>query len=331
MGTPYHVYVRAFNADGRGAPSLAQPAPLAPLEAPSAPRDALIFALAPTSLKVSWQAPQSSGGASIARYRVEWDVDADFSNLATSGYFAEVDGQTLCYAIAISAASSTVPRFARVSAYNGFDWSPPAGTTPPSAAGQLLPPGPSLDAGLEVTSGVGLLVTWTPPSSELTCEYGGDGGGAIGEYAVEWDESPLFDSPASRALVPASALVSLGGGVVGFEIGGRDPMTGVESTLLVEGATYYVRVTAFNAQGAGPAVATTPPYATTADAVASALSSRVLSRTRSSPSGRRRCATAASRSRSSWSRTTRTRASRRPRSRARPSSRRCRASCSTRP
>ena len=279
--------------------------------APSAPRDALIFALAPTSLKVSWQA-RNRRAAQHRRYRVG-GRDADFSNPRRRTR-RRVD-QTLCYAVAISARRRPC-RARAASAYNDSTGRRRARRRRRRRASCSRRPEPR--RGPRGHGGVGLLVTWTPPSSELTCAYGGDGGGAIGEYAVEWDESPLFDSPASRALVPASALVGDGGGVVGFEIGGRDPMTGVESTLLVEGATYYVRVTAFNARrgarGRDDAAVRDDGRPTARRA---APSRRGAQRARDPRAVGDAAARRRRRSRSSSSRTTTTRASRRPRSRAR--------------
>ena len=65
-------------------------------------------------------------------------------------------------------------------------------------------PGPPRAPTLDVTSGVGLQVEWGAPSATPGCEYGGDGGAAIAEYAVEWDVRDDFSSPAERVMVPAS-------------------------------------------------------------------------------------------------------------------------------
>ena len=102
---------------------------------------------------------------------------------------------------------------------------------PASAAGALRPPGPPVLVTLEVTSGVGLFVNWEPPSANTgSCGYGGDGGSDISEYVVEWDVNAYFDSPAERISLPSSQTA--------FLIGGRDPMTGVESTILERGTRY---------------------------------------------------------------------------------------------
>ena len=93
-----------------------------------------------------------------------------------------------------------------------------------------------------------------------TCAYGGNGGSPITEYLIEWDTKFDFSSPADRSVLTDLSELA-------FEIGGRDIMTGEESTLLERGTEYYVRVAAINAQGVGPFAATVEPSAVTADRV----------------------------------------------------------------
>ncbi len=119
---------------------------IAPVEAPSVPRTAELYALEPTALRVAWAPPASDGGQAVVRYLVQWDVSEDFRNIKTSGYEASVaatpGAETECYDIEIAAVSASVPRFVRVAAYNGYDYSPFAATSPSSAVGTVRTPGP---------------------------------------------------------------------------------------------------------------------------------------------------------------------------------------------
>ena len=118
-GTGYFVRVAAITDEGRGAYTgpgidgsgdgseawygesiaeagmLGQEGPIitgaiAPVEAPSVPRTAELYALEPTALRVAWAPPASDGGQAVVRYLVQWDVSEDFRNIKTSGYEASV-------------------------------------------------------------------------------------------------------------------------------------------------------------------------------------------------------------------------------------------------
>lgn len=263
LGEAYSVRVRAANAEGYGAAAGAVPASIRPLEAPGVPVDVSLIVMSDAMLKLVWSAPLSDGGNTVTQYRVDWDTAADFSNLATSGFYHVLsvgdDPGPYFYNIVVPAASSWLPRFARVTAYNSFAWSEPGVPDPISSQPALRPPGEPQSVTLAVTSGVGLAVSWEEPSTNLVV-YGGDGGSAIEEYLVEWDTSAKFDSPARRAVVAMPAALS-------HLIGGRDLMTGEESTELEPGVTYYARVSAFNAEGYGAVVPTVPSSATAEDQV----------------------------------------------------------------
>ena len=144
-GLPYFVRVKACDdSEGCGAFVTASPAPVAPVAAPSRPQSVALYPVSLTALKLVWNEPADSGGLPVVRYLVEWDIEADFSNIGTSGYRHELvvdpdDGPTFHYNIPITSVSSQIPRFARVSAYNTF-WSHAAYPTPRSATGKLLPP-----------------------------------------------------------------------------------------------------------------------------------------------------------------------------------------------
>lgn len=263
LGEAYSVRVRASNAEGYGYAAQATPASIRPLEAPGMPEDVSLIVMSDAMLKLVWSAPLSDGGDTVTQYRVDWDTDADFANLGTSGFYhtlsvGDEEGPYF-YNIVIPAASSWLPRYARVRAYNSFAWGEPGVPDPASSEPALRPPGEPQSVTLAVTSGVGLAVSWEEPSTNLVV-FGGDGGSTIEEYLVEWDTSAKFDSPSRRAVVTMPSALS-------HLIGGRDLMTGEESDELEPGMTYYARVSAFNAQGYGAVVPTVPSSATTEDQV----------------------------------------------------------------
>lgn len=263
LGEAYSVRVRATNAEGYGYAAQATPASIRPLEAPGIPEDVSLIVMSNAMLKLVWSAPLSDGGDSVTQYRVDWDTDENFANLGTSGFYHTLsvgeEAGPYFYNIIIPAASSWLPRYARVSAYNSFAWGEPGVPDPASSQPALRPPGEPQSVILAVTSGVGLAVSWEEPSTDLVV-FGGDGGSAIEEYLVEWDTSAKFDSPARRAVVTMPSALS-------HLIGGRDLMTGEESDELEPGMTYYARVSAFNAQGYGAVVPTVPNSTTTEDQV----------------------------------------------------------------
>jgi len=250
MGTRYQIRVRAHNDEGYSYSTVSSPSFLAPKEAPSSPFNVTMFPLSEARLKVVWMAPQSDGGDTITRYRIEWDISDSFSNVGISSNSAEFavmagDGPFFCQDIDVPLVSNTQPRYARVFAYNGFAWSFEGLPSPRSAVGGIRAPGAPISVKSVATSASGIMVSWGAPSSDL-CEYGGDGGSPVTHYVVEWDLRDDFASPAEFVTLynPASLM---------YEIGGRDILTGEEDTTLLPGREYFIRITAFNSKGAGVA------------------------------------------------------------------------------
>ncbi len=261
QGVTYNVIVRAGNGEGYGISTSASAH--APLEAPGLSDDVELIAMSNSMLKVVWGPPESTGGAFVSRYRLEWDLDANFSNIGTSGFYYEfvIDDSTLpesgkyYYNIIVASSSSWRPRFARIRAYNGFSWGEWAYTVPVSVTPAQGVPGNVQNPSLKVLSGVEIMVSWEMPSSELA-EYGGDGGSPIVDYVVEWDTSPSFNSPPHRATIPMP-------GDLEYVIGSRNMFTGEEEGELEEGVEYYVRVAASNTIGYGTWVPASPASVTT--------------------------------------------------------------------
>ena len=144
----------------------------------------------------------------------------------------------------IESQSSHIPRYCRIMAFNGFSWSEPALSIPSSIIPSIQPPGQVLNPIAYASSSIGIIAKWSLPSIDEFV-YGGDGGSPITHYVVEWDTKPDFSSPAESAIVMAN--------LTSFQVGGRDSVTGAESDILTPGGIFYLRVTAFNNIGSGPA------------------------------------------------------------------------------
>ena len=247
QGTAYQLRVRAQNEDGYSYYTTASPSYLSPKDTPGAPFNSTMFALSDSQIKVTWSEPTNTGGNEITRYKIEWDTSSSFSNVALSGnsvtyVVSDGEGPDFCYTIDIVASSASIPRYARVFAYNDYDWSAAGIPTPNSASGTIQAPGAPLTVTATATSAAGILVEWQEPSA-MECIYGGNGGSPVTHYVVEWDTRADFGSPAHKMTVTDTETL----------IGGRDFNTGVDDNALVLNTPYFIRVTAFNGIGGGVA------------------------------------------------------------------------------
>lgn len=73
--------------------------------------------------------------------------------------------------------------------------------------------------------------------------YRGDGGSNITSYVIEWDLREDFAKSMKATTYDMTSL--------SFLIGGRDVVTGKVQAVLQTSVPYYIRVTAFNSEGAG--------------------------------------------------------------------------------
>lgn len=156
-----------------------------------------------------------------------------------------------CHSFTIDKSSSNLPRFARVLAYNGHQFSDTSGATVLSAKAALGKPGPVSEFNAFPTSNLGMMLTWSHPSVNdgFGCTYTGDGGSAITHYLIEYDEQATFSTPATSVVASSLSTKLL--------VGGRDVLSGSESPLLKVGGTYHARITPFNS--IGPGTTTTLP------------------------------------------------------------------------
>lgn len=247
-GIPYTILISASNNVGRGHYQIALPTSSIPMKVPSAPTNVELISMSDAMIKVVWMAPWDEGGSSfISKYRVQWDVDSNFTADGSNVFEKDLivdqsQGPEFCLNIDVDPSSSSVPRFVRVSAHNGYEWSPPQESTPKSILPRINSPGEVGSAIAFATSHNGIMVEWTNPDVN-GCHYGGDGGSAITHYILEWDEKPDFSSPAASIVLSPDTR--------SHQIGGRDIINGAESALLNSGSSYFVRVTAFNSIGSG--------------------------------------------------------------------------------
>ena len=92
MGTPYMTRVSAMNSEGYGSSSNTNPISETPRRVPKAVQSVTAISLNKNLIKVTWSPPTDgihSGGATIGKYKIEWDTAADYSNIGTSGYVHE--------------------------------------------------------------------------------------------------------------------------------------------------------------------------------------------------------------------------------------------------
>jgi hypothetical protein len=205
-GTPYLVRIAAGNVEGYGPVAYSSPTSETPREKPARPTATSLMSLDSQQLKVVWSAPadgNDSGGATITRYKIEWDTYADFRNIATTGYahvFTDLSAQAPPYYYNIPITTSGDAYFVRVSAYNNMGYGPTS-----SPVGPVMPqdsvPSAVYAATLTVQTDVELRVDWIAPRTDLNV-HGGAGGRPITQYIVEWDTD--FNNPPA-ALFHAAA------------------------------------------------------------------------------------------------------------------------------
>lgn len=264
-GQGYTVRVRAHNVQGYGGAGYISPAFQVPRTTPSAPKDVKLLVLSGRLLKVRWNPPDSNGGAVITSYKIQWDVNAGFSNVNSPIY--DMLGELRVQSTDTGPFYFNIPTlavkqyFVRVIAVNDQGKGIPQISDPVSATPLDRTPGQPENAMATVLSSYAILVEWDPSSTEKPY-YGGDGGLPITQYMVEWDNSAAFDSPAAFGLISGTTR--------SYIIGGNDPVTGVRSSVLIPGSTYNIRVTAFNAKGAGTPRVTVPPSIIAANQVPTA-------------------------------------------------------------
>ena len=227
---------------------------MTPVKRPSSPSSITMFALSDSRIRVSLRAPLHNGGLPIAKYAVQWDTKANFPSAWVEGFnykkFADAQegdetGVVHCHTFTIDIASSDVPCYSRVLAFNGHQWSNTLGATVLSTKAAVGKPGPVRDFKAFPTSNIGMMLTWSHPSvnDEDGCNYAGDGGSFVTHYLIKYDEEADFSTPAKSVLAPSASTM--------LRVGGREVLSGSESPFLKASGTYFACITPFNSIGAG--------------------------------------------------------------------------------
>ena len=247
--------MKAWNRQGASLATVSTPSSLNPYTKSGAPDQVFLYSTSDSMLTVSFRPPIDNGGDLITTYRIEWDTVSTFNGLMPSPHKGYVDrdaNQHNSYTIEYLTRGQQY--FVRVSARNSAVFGVPAYATPVSVAPSYNTPGkphsisalPGAATGQVVVSWQYPRIPWhgTPcsgtnalPNDCPTAVGGGPpsstGGSGITEYEIAWNELEDFS---------------------GFDTG---KITTTSSTLsytvenLTPGRTYYIRVLARNAQGAG--------------------------------------------------------------------------------
>ena len=149
----------------------------------------------------------ASGGATIDHYKIEWDTEGDFKNIATSGYthiFTDLSAGSghgpFYYNIPAPVQAAL---YMRVSAHNNMGYGPTYATS--SVYPNDQKPAAPHTVALKVVSDAELEVTWVAPRMDTTV-YGGDGGRPITKYLIEWDKDFASGPQPESATVDGNSL-----------------------------------------------------------------------------------------------------------------------------
>jgi len=247
-GKEYQVQVRCKGSEGYGGTKTAIPSPIAPKQASDQPRDVTMFALNNKTIRIRWSDPEHNGGHPITAFKLQWDISPDFLNHLHPGFETlirrENGEQKNCFDLNVDYSTNISERFVRIFAFNEFAWSNAALSSPESVLATNLPPGKVESLRAIGIGGSGIFVSWEEPNvnDDDECEFGGNGGSAISDYLIEWSTRSDFDG-AHMEMVNSFNK--------NFTIGGKHVFTGIEKEILDYTEEYFVRVTAFNAFGAG--------------------------------------------------------------------------------
>jgi hypothetical protein len=252
-GTPIYVRVSAANAQGYGDTAASVPTSLNPYRPSDAPTQVFLRATSDTMLTVAFSPPLNDGGDAITYYKVEWDITPTFNGAAKAPDRSSVTLDARLYSsYTIQYLTKGRVYYVRVSAVNSAGPGVPALTSPASLAPSLQVPGrPHTIAALSGANAGQIIVSWQrpripahgfpcygTPSNPGNCPDGiggnppqSDGGSLITEYEINYNDLEDFS---------------------GFDTG---KVTTTKNTYTIQNLTpdrtYYIRVLARNAQGAG--------------------------------------------------------------------------------
>ena len=220
VNVAHSVRVSARNARGLSVPQISTPSAAAPPpQKPDRPTSVILLGDSDRSLRVLYNAPDDDGGATVTKYKVEWDPSALF-NSGPGGSVLGSHHQVLATPVGacaltpceytISGLTKGTFYYVRVFAYNKFGFSvEPSLTEPPQERPCTFAPPPATVTVAPVSSsGSSLALASASSSSSLMVSFTpspDDGGCPVTKYKVEWDAAGAVGFAAGAA--PTSSLL----------------------------------------------------------------------------------------------------------------------------
>jgi len=184
VGRRVTAVVAPVNALGAAEWRASTPAALAPPpQVPDVPTEVVLEVASGTSLRTTWRAPDSDGGAPVSKYVVEWAPVAEPGAAQQVEVLPDTHGNGDCVAApceaVIAGLLTGTPYAVRVYAYNAYGFSSTPGVSTPAAAAPCTAPGAPGAVTSAALNDTAARVTWRAPAD--------DGGAAVTHYLVEWD------------------------------------------------------------------------------------------------------------------------------------------------
>jgi len=222
-GATRHYRVYAKNSVGDSPASNTDDATTGAITAPGAPTDLSATAAGPTSITVTWTAPNNDGGAAITGYNIE--VSPNWTSA-----WKELVANTASTATSYTHTGLTarVTRHYRVSAINSVETGSASSTASATTSAATAPGAP---ASLSATAAgpTSITLSWTAPTTT--------GGAPITGYKIEASSNGTSNWADLEANTASTA-------------------TTYTHTGLTAAATRHYRVSAINSEGDGPASST---------------------------------------------------------------------------
>ena len=180
-GQSYNVQVSAANELGYGNPQTSIPHQLVPpVQKPSSPTNVILSVASSESLEVAFTKPESDGGDTISKYRIEWDTSHEYDSLGDGGSYSFVsNGECDPCSHQITGLAKGQEYYVRVYAYNSHGYSVEPGYPDPLALAPKTAPEPPEEVNILPNGDTTIQVTF-PHSPD-------DGGSPVTKYKVEWN------------------------------------------------------------------------------------------------------------------------------------------------
>ncbi|CAE7851417.1 ANKFN1, partial [Symbiodinium sp. KB8] len=189
VGVKAYTRVTPVNNMGIGVPQTSLPRGLAPpRQKPDIPRDVELEVDGHSSLVVYFMHPESDGGATISRYRVEWDTSSSFNGGEDGGVLGSYEmqvGSGQCMSTRCEVTIHNLMQgeryYVRVRAYNSYGYSVRAAVPVPASEvprSEPMPPAYVITSP-DPTNSSNLYVHFSPSANNRGAE--------VTKYRIEWD------------------------------------------------------------------------------------------------------------------------------------------------